>query len=245
MKQLLLKSAREHHLSARTAWWIFCLPIIGAVLLPICRLDKEVYRFLIDEDGPIEWLQVTFFLMAGIFAIGTAINLYRKSGSQSLFFVLLALGLFFISGEEISWGQRVFGVETPESLRAINKQDETNLHNIVGVLDIFNLVMMLGAGWAATAWYWNRRLRLERYWPGANHLLVPPFFLTSSFALLFAYKLFRFTVWPQGGFTVTKFGEWPEFCLALSLFFYAWLNYRRTVSENVSNPVTCAVPHSG
>ena len=33
-------------------------------------------------------------------------------------------------GEEISWGQRVFGFETPEALKEVNEQDEFNLHNL-------------------------------------------------------------------------------------------------------------------
>jgi len=153
--------------------------------------------------------------------------------------------MIFFAGEEISWGQRMFSLATPESLKAINKQDEITLHNIEGVLGVFNLVMMLGAAWAATAWYWNRRVRIERFWEGANHLFVPPFFLVPSFVFLFAYKLFRFTIWPNGGFTVTKYGEWGEFCLAFSLCIYAWLNYRRTVAEPKTNPISSPAAHMG
>ena len=39
--------------------------------------------------------------------------------------------LLFGMGEEISWGQRVFGIETPEFLAEANAQKETNLHNLV------------------------------------------------------------------------------------------------------------------
>jgi hypothetical protein len=37
---------------------------------------------------------------------------------------------FFGAGEEISWGQRIFGFKTPEPLAQVNKQDELNLHNL-------------------------------------------------------------------------------------------------------------------
>lgn len=40
-----------------------------------------------------------------------------------LLFLLVAL-------EEISWGQRIFGVETPDFLTSRNLQKETNLHNL-------------------------------------------------------------------------------------------------------------------
>jgi len=36
----------------------------------------------------------------------------------------------FAGGEEISWGQRIFGWETPDSLASINAQDETTIHNL-------------------------------------------------------------------------------------------------------------------
>lgn len=35
-----------------------------------------------------------------------------------------------MAGEEISWGQRIFGWAEPESLGAINHQKELNVHNI-------------------------------------------------------------------------------------------------------------------
>lgn len=38
--------------------------------------------------------------------------------------------------EEISWGQRIFGFETPELLQRYNLQKETNIHNLlVGPVD--------------------------------------------------------------------------------------------------------------
>jgi len=67
MNKLLNQSAQEHHLSQRVVRWIFWLPIIGAIVLPITRLEKELYRFMIEEDGPIEWLQFGGFALAGIF----------------------------------------------------------------------------------------------------------------------------------------------------------------------------------
>src|SRR5690606_26277451 len=43
------------------------------------------------------------------------------------FVALLAL---FGAGEEISWGQRIFDIETPAALKARNAQEELNLHNL-------------------------------------------------------------------------------------------------------------------
>lgn len=42
--------------------------------------------------------------------------------------------MFLAAGEEVSWGQRVFNIKTPDSIAKHNMQNEFNLHN----LEIFN-----------------------------------------------------------------------------------------------------------
>jgi hypothetical protein len=42
----------------------------------------------------------------------------------------MSLAMSFVALEEISWGQRIIGFETPETLVRINTQDEFNVHNI-------------------------------------------------------------------------------------------------------------------
>jgi H+/Cl- antiporter ClcA len=37
----------------------------------------------------------------------------------------------FGAGEEVSWGQRLFNLETPELFQKYNAQKETNIHNFV------------------------------------------------------------------------------------------------------------------
>jgi hypothetical protein len=49
---------------------------------------------------------------------------------KQLVYLGLALLFFFGAGEEISWGQRIFGFKTPEPLAQVNKQDELNFHNL-------------------------------------------------------------------------------------------------------------------
>jgi hypothetical protein len=46
---------------------------------------------------------------------------------------VLGAVLFFAAGEEISWGQRIFEVDTPRVLVDGNQQDELNLHNLAGL----------------------------------------------------------------------------------------------------------------
>lgn len=43
----------------------------------------------------------------------------------------MIIGLFFGAGEEISWGQRIFHIESSKFFNENNSQKETNLHNMI------------------------------------------------------------------------------------------------------------------
>ncbi|MBN1952330.1 MAG: hypothetical protein JW801_14110 [Bacteroidales bacterium] len=49
---------------------------------------------------------------------------------RNYFYLLLALLFFFCFGEEISWGQRIFHVKTPDYISEVNAQQEINIHNL-------------------------------------------------------------------------------------------------------------------
>ena len=44
---------------------------------------------------------------------------------------MIFIGFFFVAGEELSWGQRIIGIETTEYFKENNAQQELNLHNLV------------------------------------------------------------------------------------------------------------------
>jgi len=225
-------SAKEWNISTRTAWLIFGLPIIGAMLLPITRANQHLYDVLTMEDGPIEWAQFVFYLLAAIASMGIAFKRFQAGHHwQAVLFLGLAFANFFIAGEEIAWGQRIFGLQTPEELRAINHQGEITVHNIQKVQDAFNLVLFLGGIYGTLAYFVNKRLQLQKRWSEANYLFVPPVFTVGAFLVLFVYKLIRYTVWRTPGFTITRYAEWPELCLAFALFVFTWLNYRRLAAK--------------
>jgi hypothetical protein len=49
-----------------------------------------------------------------------------------VFGAILAGGFFLCAGEEMSWGQHLFGWKAPEAITKVNVQGETNLHNLSG-----------------------------------------------------------------------------------------------------------------
>lgn len=91
--------------------------------------EPNLLSALAREDGPIEYLQAGLYFLA---SLGFVIGLSRL-GSRNIWYIGYALLFFLIAGEEISWGQRLLGIETPEELARINEQSEINLHNIRGL----------------------------------------------------------------------------------------------------------------
>lgn len=86
----------------------------------------------LDEDGPMEWLTVAG-LLAGFFVCAYRFINLLKTKSWWFLTVTLVLGvlLFIAAGEEISWGQRIFGIQSSEYFLKHNAQGETNIHNLV------------------------------------------------------------------------------------------------------------------
>lgn len=209
----------------RAAAALFLVPIVGSVLVAASRVEIAVFRFLTAEDSVLEWLQFLGFLAASVGAAVVAARLARR-GEQLLavLFALLALGTFFIAGEEIAWGQRVLGIETPPALAEVNKQGEITAHNIGWTLTVLKAVMALAGLYGSIVVVALARVRQRR---GPLWLIVPPLFTTSAFAVVLAYQAIRFVFFPEPAFTVTEYGEWSELCMALGLATFVALTVRR------------------
>ena len=106
-------------------------------------LGKEAFeQQYVVEDGIVEYGTALFLLGIGIYNLSKFIR-YRKLHGLLWAIGTLGFALLFIfgAGEEISWGQRLLGFETPDSLRAINRQEELTLHNIrIGDFDVNKLI---------------------------------------------------------------------------------------------------------
>ena len=97
-----------------------------ALLLPSDAVDLYV-----QEDGIVEWIGALGLFAASGCSFWMALRSRgRWTGIKRLAALGLAIVFFFGAGEEISWGQRVLGFETPQELSEANAQDETNVHNL-------------------------------------------------------------------------------------------------------------------
>jgi hypothetical protein len=110
-------------LAAQAAWLAY-VKFGARVLSP--RAIQAINR----EDGVIEGGSALLFLLA---SIGSAVLAWKaRTRPRRVFAGILAVGFFFCTGEEMSWGQHLFGWKAPEAITKVNVQGETNLHNLSG-----------------------------------------------------------------------------------------------------------------
>ena len=186
--------------------------VIGlAVFIPLSYLMLLAHRplsvWLLREDGVNENLGAVAMLIGAGFAIsawratrGDAHPEYR--GVKRALLLLLAFVLIFGAGEEVSWGQRIFGWGTPHDLAHANTQDETNLHDLRffgGFLSISHLSQLFWLSFAvAIPGLAALRPRLR----GAIGRLVPilPLGLSFLFVVLYVSLKFVHGVFPTGSY---------------------------------------------
>jgi hypothetical protein len=123
----------------------FSSPLPYAVLAILWLLASYGICFLVshdtldaitDEDALVETAGALSFLVASVLFFlcflksrgSNNFGLFRTG--KNLFFLALALLFFFALGEEISWGQRLFGFQTPAYFDEANRQGELNIHNL-------------------------------------------------------------------------------------------------------------------
>jgi hypothetical protein len=130
-----------------SAWLVHCLPIskptptgsvapMSALLLCVFTTvfiaSPALFTALGVEDSLIEWASAILTFLASVLFLWTSLRL-RKSdlpyaNTASVIAFALAVLLFVLTMEEVSWLQRVFEFETPGAFSE-NGQKEFNLHN--------------------------------------------------------------------------------------------------------------------
>ncbi|MCF6279362.1 MAG: hypothetical protein L3J14_03345 [Flavobacteriaceae bacterium] len=84
------------------------------------------------EDGFVEYTTAAMLLYISILSFSRLFKLWSvKPALWKLGVLGFALIFLFGAGEEISWGQRIFDIESSAYFKENNAQQETNLHNMV------------------------------------------------------------------------------------------------------------------
>ena len=99
-------------------------------------MGSRLLDLLIPEDhyfelvGAFSFLVTSLLFFYGFRVARKTLDKTWVSLMKQLVYLGLALLFFFGAGEEISWGQRILGFQTPETLSQVNRQEEFNLHNL-------------------------------------------------------------------------------------------------------------------
>lgn len=124
---------RLQHVKMSSGWlsrinrWFLVVAVCGiGAMIAIVTIGPSTATYLTEEDGLVENLTMSVFAASGVIC---ALFAFRSRGALRYYLGLWAVLAVLFCGEEISWGQRWFGYDTPELLSS-NFQGEANIHNL-------------------------------------------------------------------------------------------------------------------
>jgi len=109
---------------------VFVLMIVGVIA---ALVNKPWFlNEYVAEDHFIEDITLIPLITITIISVIYLVKYARKKNIWFfLTYIFIALASFFVFGEEISWGQRIFNFQTSEYFKEHNSQDEENIHNLI------------------------------------------------------------------------------------------------------------------
>lgn len=181
------------------------LAFIG-LLVTIAHFRPGDYLWLITEDGFVEYGTSCAYLVAAAMTSVSARRCFlnREAGYGAV--LLVVAGLFFFVGmEEISWGQRILGFDTPAVIAAHNAQGEFSLHNLGGLQQLILHPAYMVVGLAGSVGPFLVPSFVRDQWPGRWQSMLPSprlfFYFFPSFAFYFSNELIH-------PYTRNRFFDW-------------------------------------
>jgi len=169
------------------------------------------------EDSLFESATAALFLFSAAFF---AISAYRskkyevdKNGILIIYLLLFSFTSIVIGMEEISWGQRIIGWDTPEVFAA-NQQNETNVHNFL-LKNFENYIHILFRATVFLSVVVSSWLSFKQKHSPITELILPPYHLLGL-----------------GLFVIIFYGELAEELLSVFFIFFALSVYGKLRKEN-------------
>ena len=229
-----LQCWRQSDPNVNDAWWWLGVPVAIAGLL--FALTLWAPAFYVQEMQPEHtgWLERAHFVLplcAGLLFLRSAANdavaairLLRPA------LILLAAAAIYWALEEESYGQHFFQWDTPDPWSAINKQNETNLHNTSWWLAQLPRSLLIGGIIGGGLILPLVRCAIGGLRPEALDFLTPPLAIIPSALAVLIWKAFddvaalnAIVRWPDG----YRPGEANETFYAVFLLVYAVMISRR------------------
>ncbi len=198
------------------------LTLAALLYLVIARTwPNDFFLHLVKEDNFIEYSQFFALLFCSYFALVLAKGYRKINKIKSLFFSMLFIFLVFTAGDEISWGQRIVGIHTPESVALANRQGEITVHN----LRIIPEVAIWFAYLLANTYGTFSHLLVKSRWLWSE--LIVPRFASVSFLIAFLYSAVSY---PQETRLLSEWSEPAELFMYLGVTYYLlylYIDYKK------------------
>lgn len=221
--------AEQYGLPDGLKWWIILFPLVVfasfAVAMSIDAIQDYAFA-LVKENNIVDWLTSGPALAGGILGITLAMREHRRGKDKLIwvFYLVFAIGLIFIAGEETSWGQDFFHYRTPGFFERHNEQGDVTLHNLDG-MNARNHYLRLAFGVGGLIGLLLRKSERLRdiappralqvwFWLFAVKSVLDIFFISSAGETMPSYIL-------------SELSEVIEMLIAMAGFLYVWLNGRR------------------
>lgn len=199
-------------------WWkkewkkiIAVAPFVVFAYFLVAQLWPWAYFLeMVKEDRIVENLQFVILFGGGLSSFRFAWAFWRLERKWQTF-ALMGCGLIFmaVAGDEISWGQRLIGIETPTQLAEINRQEEITFHNL------YSVEWLVGWGYFAIGLFgiWAKPL-LSLIVPQKHVMmrLVPSLRLVGYFIFPAIFHIFNRMIYG---------GMWRAWSEVMELYIYA------------------------
>ena len=141
---------------------------------------------LLTEDHLFEYWTAALYLAGALVCFLGPRIVGGVSGKTRYWLIGWGVLFLLVALEELSWGQRIFGVDTPGFLLSRNLQNETNIHNLDSELanrGFASLAFVVGVALPSLALVSKRfNSFIERF-----GVPLPPWELAVPFSLAFAF----------------------------------------------------------
>ena len=185
-------------------------------------LPFDIFKnFFKGEDSLIEWLQFLGYFFSFLICIVILFSKKRdRSAKQTICWLFLTLFCFYVAGEEISWAERIATIGS-DSIREINIQGETNIHNLKGLNNYLHFSFIsTGVFFGWVGW---------KIWPKIEALPSKKFSL--FFLIVAAFYSYFDLSWITLGERIRNDQEAIEFLMSSGLFLHCYSHLKEKLRK--------------
>jgi len=201
---------------------IFLFPVFILFLFYLLRKnDVILYLDLVQEDLLVENITSGIYFISSLIAAQISLSLYKQKKLFSALYLFLAFGMFFVSGEEISWGQRIIDITSPQFFIEHNSQRETTIHNLYPIQKILHQSYILVGLFGAFSWLFL--IGFQKKTNSSIYLISPTWYISSYFFQVTLFYTYFEYIRPKNDFLSLSFQDQEPVELILSLGFLLFI----------------------